>query len=176
MMTVWRKSSDQFEYTEKGVDKYDNVRLGLNARLDTLQAAILLEKLAIYEDELERRNQIADRYTTQLSNISEKAPDAKLKTQLIPEGSSSAFAQFVLVSEKRDQIAAELKEQEIPSLIYYRTPAHQLKACEKNPLSYDLPVSEKIAKHVLAIPFHPYLHDSNIQSICCVIEQSVLPR
>lgn len=157
----------------KGTDKYDNVRVGLNARLDTLQAAILLVKLEIYEDELIRRSSVAREYSFRLKDIAQKFPAAELKMQCIPDNSRSAYAQFVITSKYRDQIALELKKQEIPSLVYYRTPAHQLKACQDNPFSYELSYSEKVAREILALPFHPYLSSDDIDLICNEVEKSI---
>ncbi|MBT3190943.1 MAG: DegT/DnrJ/EryC1/StrS family aminotransferase, partial [Verrucomicrobia bacterium] len=104
----------------KGADKYSNVRVGLNARMDTLQAAILLEKLAIYPEELAMRNGVADRYIDALRHVN------GLKLPIIPDGHRSVWAQFSVQSEHREEIQAHLKSAGIPTAVYYVCPLHLL--------------------------------------------------
>jgi len=135
----------------KGQDKYDNVRIGINSRLDTIQAAILLEKLAEFPQELKSRNIAATKYEKQLSQ--------GLKTPKIPFGYVSSWAQYTLVAENRNEIMAEYKKRGIPTAIYYGTCMHQQTAFKD--LGYkngDFPVAEKLAKQVFSLPMHPYLH------------------
>jgi len=148
----------------KGVDKYDNVRVGKNARLDTIQAAILLCKVKIYEDELTARRRIASSYEREFKEINQLLPDSKkVTTPLQPEGYLSAWAQYTLIVQgNRDELSQTLKAQGIPTLVYYRTPSHLLGACRS--LGYskgDFSVAEKVSQQVLALPFHPYLETSN---------------
>jgi dTDP-4-amino-4,6-dideoxygalactose transaminase len=139
----------------KGADKYDNVRIGMNGRLDTIQAAILIEKLAIFDDEMVMREQVAAGYTRALGNF------AQIPV-LIP-GATSAWAQYTLAFENRDAVASRLKQQGIPTAVYYPKPLHQQTAYRSYPLApRGLPVSDRMAKTVLSVPMHPYL-DSETQ-------------
>jgi dTDP-4-amino-4,6-dideoxygalactose transaminase len=140
----------------KGKDKYDNVRIGLNARLDTIQAAILIEKLSIFKDEIEARNNIAIKYSQELSNFFE--------VPKIENFATSVWAQYTLKAkpERRDEIITTLKKHGIPSVVYYPTPLHLQTAYKKYELMPEgLPVSEKISKQVFSIPMHPYLTESD---------------
>lgn len=153
----------------KGSYKYDNVRIGLNSRLDTLQAAILLEKLAIYEDEIAHRNEIADRYTHALSEY--------YGTPTIPDGYRSIWAQYTLLSDneaQRYQIMTTLKSAGIPTMIYYPTPLHQQKAYKAFPVvPTGLPVSDEVAKRVFSLPMHPYLSLQDQSKIISAVKDAV---
>ena len=141
---------DSLRVHGKGSEKYDNVRIGTNSRLDTLQAAILLEKLAIYEDEIDARNAIADRYTAALHN--------QFKTPHVPDGYRSIWAQYTLQSDDRDRVMVQLKAAGIPSVVYYPRPLHTQTAYSRFPCDPNgLALSEAIAKRVLSLPMHPYL-------------------
>ena len=145
----------------KGSDKYNNVRIGWNARMDTIQAAIVLEKLKVYPDEIESRQRVSMEYGHRMPNI---------KRQKIPEGTTSAWAQFCVESNQRTAIQAALKEKGIPSMVYYVKPLHLLAAFSH--LEYrigDFPVAEATSEHIFALPFHPYLQSSDIEKICDVI-------
>ncbi len=142
----------------KGTDKYNNVRIGLNARLDTLQAGILIEKLKIYADEIEKRQAVAAAYAEVLPS--------DLKLPVVPEGSTSVWAQYTLQAENRSEIQAKLKEQGVPSAIYYIKSLHLLDAFAD--LGYklgDFPVSEAASEKVFSLPFHPYLDRATIDRI-----------
>lgn len=135
----------------KGKDKYDNVRIGMNSRLDTIQAAILLEKLAEFPAELINRNKAADNYEKTLSDT--------YQTPQVPEGYVSSWAQYTLVSASRDRDMAVYKEQGIPTMIYYGTCMHEQTVF--NQLGYqtgDFPVAEKLSKSVFSLPMHGYLN------------------
>lgn len=134
----------------KGADKYDNVRIGMNSRLDTIQAAILLEKLAVFPEELIARNRVAKNY--------EQALVGKYKTPMVPSGYLSSWAQYTILTKDRDATMAEYKAKGIPTMIYYATCLHQQKAFAY--LDYkegDLPVAEKLSKQVVSLPMHPYM-------------------
>ncbi|MFU7709789.1 DegT/DnrJ/EryC1/StrS family aminotransferase [Aeromonas veronii] len=134
----------------KGADKYDNVRIGMNSRLDTIQAAILLEKLAVFPEELIARNKVAKNY--------EQALAGKYKTPMVPSGYLSSWAQYTIITQDRDATMAEYKAKGIPTMIYYATCLHQQKAFAY--LGYkegDLPVAEKLSKQVVSLPMHPYI-------------------
>lgn len=146
----------------KGSDKYDNVRIGLNGRLDTIQAAILLEKLEIFPQELDRRQHVAERYSERLQGV--------VQTPVIPSGYRSAWAQYTIVSERRDEIREILQEKGIPSAVYYPKPLHLQGAFAS--LGYkkgDFPVSEGLSERVLSLPMHPYLENREIDTIAEVI-------
>ena len=142
----------------KGSDKYDNVRIGMNSRLDTIQAAILLEKLAEFPTELINRNKAADDYERTLAG--------KYKTPLVPEGYISSWAQYTLVSNNRDGEMDKFKAQGIPTMIYYGTCMHGQTAF--NMLGYqkgDLPVAEKLASQVFSLPMSGYVVTKDVSSI-----------
>lgn len=146
----------------KGSDKYDNVRIGMNARLDTLQAGILIEKLAIYRDEIEKRNAVAAAYTRHLSNV--------VKTPTVPHGLTSIWAQYTLLLEEgtdRAALAAALKEKGIPTAVYYPKSLHQQTAYSRFPKATDtLAVCENLGARVISLPMHPYMTDAQIAYVC----------
>jgi UDP-2-acetamido-2-deoxy-ribo-hexuluronate aminotransferase len=139
----------------QGFDKYDNVRLGLTGRLDTLQAAILIEKLKIFEDEIAARNVVAERYASGLGN-------AVTVPRLAP-GCTSVWAQYTIRLPKgtdRDGFAATLKAQGIPTAIYYPKSMHQQTAYRDFPIADGaLPVSERLSSDVISLPMHAYLDE-----------------
>lgn len=148
----------------KGSSQYDNVRIGLNSRLDTIQAAILLQKLDILEDEMEKRAVIGKRYSDGLKDV--------VKTPKIEKGSRSAFAQYTIVVEDRNGLQAHLKNAGIPSMIYYIKPLHLQTAYRHFPQAKGgLPVSEYAADHVLSLPMHPYLPESDQDKIIGLIRE-----
>ena len=133
-----------------GDDKYNCARIGMNSRLDTIQAAILIEKLAIFADEIRLRNEIADRYAHMLEGL--------VQTPRVIEGGVSTWAQYVIEADNRDALAAHLREAGVPTAQYYPKPLHKQTAYENFPLGAGgLEVSERIAHRVLALPMHPYL-------------------
>jgi len=149
----------------KGDHKYDNVRTGINGRLDTMQAAILLEKLAIFPGEIINRERVAYEYTSKLGD--------NLITPFVPEGFRSVWAQYSVLaadSGERENIQKVLKENNIPSVIYYPKPLHLQTAYSD--LKYnteDFPVSEKIASIIFSLPMHPYIESAEISKIVNVI-------
>ena len=154
----------------KGSDKYDNVRVGLNARLDTLQAAILIEKLAIFADEITERQRVANRYSAGLRDV--------LKTPEVPANMLSAWAQYTLVAEseaQRTQIMERLKDTGVPTMIYYPKPLHQQTAYRMHPTATGgaLPVCEDLANRVFSLPMHPYLDDATIDYIIAQVRAAI---
>ena len=136
----------------QGSDKYDNVRIGLNGRLDTLQAAILIEKMRVFQDEIESRNTIAARYNAALADIAQ--------VPHVMNGAASVWAQYTIrvPATRREALAAGLKSRGIPTAVYYAKPLHQQTAYRKYPVAGNgLPVSERIATEVISLPMHPYL-------------------
>jgi dTDP-4-amino-4,6-dideoxygalactose transaminase len=139
-----------FAFHGKDETQYDNIHVGLNSRLDTLQAAILIEKLAILEDEMVARQAVAQRYRGALHNL--------VKTAHVPEGSRSAWAQYAIETPYRDELKAYLQERGIPTVIYYVKPLHQQVAYRHYPVAPSgLSVSEELPKRILCLPMHPYL-------------------
>ncbi len=142
----------------KGQHKYDNVRLGINGRMDTLQAAILLQKMIIFKDELKKKERIARQYRERLNGL--------VQFQKIPDTFISAWAQFSFVSKNRSKIMKKLETNKIPHAIYYPKPLHLQEAFSI--LKYkkgDFPVAEKVADTILSIPIHPYLSEEQIEFI-----------
>ena len=147
-------------------DRYNNVRLGLNARCDTIQAAVLLAKLKLFPGEVEMRQVVADRYRAGLKGL--------VSVQTIPEGCVSVYAQFCPRSPKFAEIQAALKAADVPTARYYPIPMHLLGATEY--LGYkkgDMPVAEACAADIFALPMHPYLKAEDIDRICGVIADVV---
>ncbi|MEQ1953779.1 DegT/DnrJ/EryC1/StrS family aminotransferase [Mesorhizobium sp. CN2-181] len=136
----------------QGTDKYDNVRIGMNGRLDTLQAAILIEKLAIFADEIEARNRIAGTYNDGLSDVA-----------IVPkvlEGCVSTWAQYTVRAPGRDRdtVLGRLKDKGIPTAVYYPKPLHRQTAYKHFPVAGNgLPVSDRVAQDVFSLPMHAYL-------------------
>ena len=150
----------------RGSDKYDNVCIGLNARLDTIQAAVLLEKLKIYPEEIEQRQRVAASYQRALNGL--------VKTPYVPADSVSVWAQYCVLSPDFAAIQDALRKNDIPTARYYPIPMHLLKAMEY--LGYqkgDMPEAEHVAGRVFALPMHPYLEDSVIETIASVIRSVV---
>ena len=148
----------------KGKDKYDNSRIGLNARMDTLQAALLLPKLEIFPEEIVARNRVAARYTEQLS------AHESLQTPVVPEGYRSAWAQYSLLTDRREDIQSALKAKGIPTAVYYPKPLHLQTAYAG--LGYeegDFPESESASRRIFSLPMHPYLTDRQIEGIASEI-------
>lgn len=146
----------------KGTEKYDNVRIGVNSRLDTIQAAILIEKLKIFSDELELRNQVAAIYSEGLS--------AHYATPQIGEGLTSAWAQYTLIVDDRPSVQARLKEAGIPSVIYYPKSLTQQSGYQDFPIvSSGVPVSDDLPSKVLSLPMHPYLSKDSQAEIIRVL-------
>jgi dTDP-4-amino-4,6-dideoxygalactose transaminase len=145
----------------QGSDKYDNVRLGLTGRLDTIQAAILIEKLKIFEDEIVARNKVAERYARGLGNI--------VTVPHVAGGCTSVWAQYTIRLPKgtdRDGFAADLKTQGIPTAIYYPKSIHQQTAYRDYPVADGgLPVSESLSSDVISLPMHAYLDEPTQERI-----------
>lgn len=150
----------------KGAMKYDNVRIGLNSRLDTIQAAILSVKLrAFREYELDEVNKAVDRYTALLSG--------KVITPVVPDGFYSSWAQYTIQlpdQETRDRLQAEMKEKGIPTMVYYPKPMHkQLAFGLDSDYGFDCSVTERLCDTVLSLPMHPYLEEDDIAKVADVI-------
>ena len=150
----------------QGADKYENVRIGVNSRLDTLQAAILIEKLKIFRDELQARERIAQRYTAAFHRSNRVRPPVVL------QGAQSTWAQYTIQVPDRDKLAADLKSKGIPTAIYYPTPLSHQKGYAHFP-SAGTPVSDRISKQVISLPMHPYLEEATQDRIIGAVLESV---
>ena len=150
----------------QGTDRYDNVRLGINGRLDTLQAAVLLAKLEIFDQEVAARQEVARRYNDGLRDV-----------VVVPEvapGCSSVWAQYSVESEARADILARLKEAGVPTAIYYPKPLHLQEVFRG--LGYrpgDFPVSEAAAARIFSLPMHPYLEKDDQDRIIGIVREAV---
>jgi UDP-2-acetamido-2-deoxy-ribo-hexuluronate aminotransferase len=150
----------------KGQHKYDNVRIGLNGRLDTLQAAVLLAKFIVFETELEKRQNVSAYYSNALKSI--------CRTPYVKEYNLSAWAQYSIIHEKRDKIIEYLKAQNIPTAVYYPKPLHLQRAFTY--LEYregDFPISERTAKRIISLPMHPYLDGETQDEIINAVKQAI---
>ncbi len=137
----------------QGIDKYTNVRVGINGRMDSLQAAVLLAKMEIFPEEIEARQEVAARYDRLLAGVA--------KTPRILPGNVSAWAQYSLLHSRRDEVIQRLRENDIPTAVYYPIPLHLQQAFAG--LGYgrgDFPVAEKAAGEIFSLPMHPYLGEA----------------
>lgn len=167
----WAALIESYRVHGKGTFKYDNVRIGMNSRLDTVQATILQVKLHAFSDyELADVNKVASRYTELLKDV------PGIKTPVIPTGFYSSWAQYTLrldSKERRDALQTRLREQGIPSMVYYPTPMHLQTAFQH--LASDnshLTSATRLSETVLSLPMHPYMTDEDIQSVVHAIKAS----
>lgn len=154
----WAELLRSYRIHGKGNDKYDNIRIGMNSRLDTLQAAVLQVKLKAFEEyELEAVNKVAEHYTKELENV--------VKTPRINENFVSSWAQYSILlknQEERDGLQTYLKEKEIPTMVYYPKPMSRQSAFQKmDCVKTDLSVTADICRRVLALPMHPYMTEED---------------
>lgn len=168
----WAALIESYHIHGKGSDRYDNVRIGMNSRLDSLQAAILLVKLQAFKDyELVDVNRVAARYTALLKDV--------VKTPKVPEGYYSSWAQYTIqVADKevRAKLQSALKAHDIPTMVYYPIPMHRQTAfnyldAERN----RCPVSDRLADTVLSLPIHPYLSEADQDLICDTLKAALHP-
>lgn len=162
----WAALMESYHIHGKGSDRYDNVRIGMNSRLDSIQAAILIVKLKAFKDyELVDVNKVAARYTEKLKGV--------VKTPVVPEGFYSSWAQYTLQLKDKEQRAglqAALKALDIPTAIYYPIPMHRQTAFSYLNLDDNrCPVSDQLADTVISLPIHPYLNEKDQDLICQVV-------
>lgn len=161
--------TDNDEYADKlrsfrmhgqGSDKYHNVRIGINSRLDTIQAAVLLEKLKVFPEEVKSRNALARAYTEALSSIE------GIVTPKVPEGYESCWAQYTIVTPRRDEVVAKLKEAGIPSAVYYDVCMHQQPVFEHLGYAKDaLPVADAWTGNVVSLPMYPNMDKGDFERV-----------
>lgn len=159
----WAQLLDSYHIHGKGSDRYDNVRIGMNSRMDSIQAAVLLVKLKAFADhELVDVNKVAERYTEKLKDV--------VKTPIVPENFYSSWAQYTLQVENKEirgGLQAALKALDIPTAIYYPIPMHRQTAFNYlNPNNNRCPISDQLADTVISLPIHPYLTEADQDMIC----------
>lgn len=162
----WAALIDSYHIHGKGSDRYDNIRIGMNSRMDSIQAAILLVKLKAFKDyELVDVNKVATRYTELLKDV--------VKTPVVPEGFYSSWAQYTIQVENKDvraELQAALEALDIPTAIYYPIPMHRQTAFSYiDPDDNHCPVADQLADTVVALPIHPYLSNEDQDMICNAI-------
>jgi dTDP-4-amino-4,6-dideoxygalactose transaminase len=137
----------------QGADKYENVRVGMNARIDTMQAAVLLQKLTVFDDEVAQRQVVADRYTARLQDAA--------GTPVVLDGAVSAWAQYTLLVDDRASVVRRLSEQGVPTAVYYpRTLGSQPPYAASPTAPGGTPVADALTSRVLSLPMHPYLDEA----------------
>jgi dTDP-4-amino-4,6-dideoxygalactose transaminase len=150
----------------QGADKYENVRIGMNSRLDPIQAAILIEKLKIFPEEIEMRNAAAQRYSNALSRSN------RIRVPRVIEGAQSTWAQYTIQVPDRGKLQADLNAKDIPTAVYYPIPLSRQKGYRGYP-SAPIPVSEVLSKSVVSLPMHPYLDAATQDHIVEAVLESV---
>ena len=157
---VFTDDSDLYEVLRslrvhgEGTDKYDNVLIGMNGRMDTIQAAVLLQKLKVFEEELIERNRAAVKYSAELADV--------VEVPVVSTGNSSSWAQYTLrvADGRRDALISHLRDHGIPTAVHYRRPLHHQPAYRAFPTDPNgLPVAEQLATEVVSLPMHAYLTD-----------------
>ena len=152
----------------KGRDKYDNVRIGFNGRLDTMQAAILLAKLGVFRAELDARDVVAARYTAALADVQDMVVPS------VPDGWRSAWAQYTLATPRRDAALAALAAAGIPAMVYYSKPLHiQTAFAGLGYAASDFPESVAASARVMSLPMHPYLDASTQDQVIAAVRNAV---
>ncbi len=154
---------ESIRFHGKGVTQYENIRIGITGRMDTIQAAILSCKLNIFDQELEAREKLANRYDVALSDC--------VTTPKIPHDRSSAWAVYTIRSAQRDEIKQALQAEGIPCAVYYPAPLHQQPAFE-NAIGggEPMPVSDKLSLQVISLPIHPYLDENDQDKVIQAIK------
>jgi dTDP-4-amino-4,6-dideoxygalactose transaminase len=155
---------------QHGTDKYDNIRIGLTSRLDTMQAAILIEKLKIFADEIAARDRAARRYAEGLRDVA--------VVPAVPEGLTSVWAQYTirLTPGVREEFGARLKAMGIPTAIYYPKPLHRLEAYRRFPVvDNGIPVTDQLAEEVISLPMHAYLDTTTQDRIIEAVRAALKP-
>lgn len=165
----WAKRLMSLRVHGKGSDKYDNVRIGMNSRLDTIQAAVLLQKLQFLEEELEACGRLAAQYSDRLRG--------RVKIPVELGSMRSAWAQYTIClksKEEREQVIAQMKADGIPSAVYYKKPMHRQEAFAANLIgAVSCENTEYICDRCLSLPFHPYLQEAEIEAVCESLKKAV---
>jgi dTDP-4-amino-4,6-dideoxygalactose transaminase len=154
----------------QGADKYDNVRIGMTSRLDTMQAAVLIEKLKIFADEITTRDAVARRYAEGLKDVA--------IVPVVPDGFTSVWAQYTIRLKPgvRDGLAAGLKAQGIPTAVYYPKPLHRLEAYKHFPVADNgIPVTDQLSGEVISLPMHAYLDEASQNLVIEAVRAALKP-
>ena len=179
----WAALIESYRVHGKGTFKYDNVRIGLNSRLDTIQAAVLMVKLKAFEEyELDAVNQAAERYSSLLCHP--ERSEGSVATPVIPAGFRSSWAQYTLRlagPEQRDALQAALKASGIPSMVYYPKPMHLQTAFANPPVGFQphqdnknlCPVATNLCGRVLSLPMHPYITAEDINKVSLTVINAI---
>ena len=149
----------------QGSDRYEHVHIGYNSRLDTIQAAILIEKLKIFDDEIELRNKVASHYGAAFAGSN------RIKAPVVIDGATSTWAQYTLQVEDRAKFQADMKAAGVPTAVYYPIPLSRQKAYAHFP-GAPSPVSEALSKTVVSLPMHPYLDEATQAHIIAAVLDS----
>lgn len=152
----------------KGSYKYDNVRVGVNSRLDTIQAAVLIEKLKVFAEEIEKRQIVAQRYTEALKDL--------VTTPYVMPDCVSTWAQYTIRvdADRRDAFQEALKAKGVPTTVYYPKPLHLQTAYRHFPVAGNgLPISERVAREVVSLPMHPYLDEETQDYIIAAVREAL---
>jgi dTDP-4-amino-4,6-dideoxygalactose transaminase len=152
----------------QGSDRYEHVHIGYNSRLDTIQAAILIEKLKIFEDEIEKRNAVARRYNDAFAGSN------RIQIPAMIDGATSTWAQYTLQVEDRAKFQADLKAAGVPTAVYYPIPLSRQPAYAGFPTA-PTPVSEALCAKVVSLPMHPYLDEAVQDRVIQAVLKSVQP-
>lgn len=161
-MTEW--ASIRWHGTDDA--RKNSVRVGFNGRMDSFQAAVLLEKLSIFDDELDARRMIADIYNDRLRSVA--------RLQRIIDGTQSGYGYYSIRVANRDGVAEFLSSKGVPTAIYYQTPLHQMPAFIDHAPEGGLPATEALARDILSLPMHPYLTPDQAHYICDAVEAAVM--
>ena len=145
--------------------KYLNLRIGMNSRMDTIQAAVLLQKLTIFADEIAARNRVAERYAAGLGDV--------VKVPKVIDGGVSVWAQYTIETDDRDGLIAHLKGQDVPTAVYYPIPIHRQDVYSAYPAPGGLPVTDAKSKVVMSLPMHPYLTQDDQDRVIAAIRAFV---
>jgi len=156
--------------------RYHHPRLGINGRLDSMQAAVLLSKMEVFEDEVQARSKLGARYSALLKEAFAGAPvDKQVITPFIADGNRSVYAQYTIEVPNREQFETRMKAKGIPTAVHYPVPLHQQPVfAGLNYKTGDFPVSESIASRVVSLPMHPYLSEVQQQQVIMALRESVL--
>jgi dTDP-4-amino-4,6-dideoxygalactose transaminase len=149
----------------QGTDRYEHSRIGWNSRLDTIQAAVLIEKMKIFPDEIEARDRIARRYDAGLGNSN------RIRVPQVIPAAQSVWAQYTIQVEDRTRLQADLKDEGIPSAVYYPIPLGRQRAYAHFP-SAPTPNSDALSKSVVSLPMHPYLDEATQDRIIAAVLKS----
>ena len=170
MTPNWRTTIESLRVHGYGSDRYDNVRIGLTSRLDTIQAAVLIEKLKIFPDEIAARDVVARRYAEGLGDV--------VIVPQVPAGSTSVWAQYTIrvAGGDREKFAAALKAEGIPTAIYYPIPLHRQQAYKHFPVGEGgVAVSDRLAAEVISLPMHAYLDAATQGRIIDAVRRALVP-